>query len=68
MAKWQKTDRPMGSEHIDAGRCGGRVRPVSGGWEWSTWVGEPGRRVLNNIGTLKSKSAAKHKAVALCKR
>ncbi len=66
--KWEKTNRPFGSEHLECEKRGARVRPVNGRWEWSVWIGPPGLRVMHNNGTLASKSAAKRKAAAACKR
>lgn len=69
--KWIRTDRPYGSEHMDAGRCGGRIRQLTGrskAYEWSSWIGEPGSRVLHNNGLVRTKASAKRAAERSCAR
>lgn len=75
MAKWKKSDRPYMSEHLDAGHCSARVKPMStyGGddYEWSIWVGPSGRRVLHNSGEARTRASAKRIArrkLASCPR
>lgn len=63
MAKWKKSDRPYNSEHLDADVCGARVKPTStysaSDYEWSVWVGPPGRRVLHQSGEVRTRAGAK---------
>lgn len=66
--KWSRTDRPYGAMHMDAVNCGGRVRPVRDGIEWSSWIGVAGKRVLHAMGVVASTSVAKRAAERSCAR
>lgn len=68
MSKWYKSDRPYGSQHLDMVNCGGRVRPVSEGYEWSSWLGPPGQRVLHASNVVRSVTTAKRAAERSCRR
>jgi len=77
MAKWKKSDRPYNSEHLDADVCGARVKPTAlpssygTDYEWSIWVGPPGRRVLHQSGEARTRAGAKRIArarLATCER
>ena len=61
---WKKSDQPLDSEHLDAENVGARVKPGAhyGDYEWSIWVGPPGRRVMSQRGTVKSRASAKRAA------
>ena len=75
--KWKNSDRPFDSEFLDRDdeHCSARVKPVSAfvddGYEWSTWLGPPGRRVLHNSGEVRTRRAAKtiaRRKLATCPR
>lgn len=60
---WKKSDQPYMSEHFDVGQASARVKPTStyGGanYEWTIWIGPPGRRVLHQSGETKTRAGAK---------
>ena len=62
--EWYRSGRPFGSAHIDHGLHGGRTRPLPNGlYEWSTWVGPEGTRVLHQRGEVKLESSARRAVV-----
>lgn len=60
---WKKSDQPYMSEHLDAGRASARVKPTStysgADYEWTIWIGPPGRRVLHQSGETRTRAGAK---------
>ena len=59
---WKKSDQPRMSEHLDIGHAGARVQPLHAGigyYEWTIWIGQPGRRVLHQSGETRTKAGAK---------
>jgi len=65
---WAPSDYPHGLFHLDMNGCAGRVRPIPHirYWEWSSWVGPCGKRVLHARSELKSRSAAMQAAEKSC--
>jgi hypothetical protein len=63
---WKKSDQPYNSEHFDAGHASARVKPTStysgADYEWTIWIGPPGRRVLHQSGETKTRAGAKRMA------
>ncbi len=62
---WVKSDMPRDSEHLEgaSSRYAARVKPdPHGGFEWSVWIGPPGRRVLHAADSVKTRAAAKKRA------
>lgn len=63
IGSWKKSDRPFNSEFLETGNASARVKPTStyagADYEWSIWLGPPGRRVLHQSGETKTRSAAK---------
>jgi hypothetical protein len=63
LGTWKKSDQPYNSEHLDAGHASARVKPTSTysgtDYEWTTWVGPAGRRVLHQSGEAKTRARAK---------
>ncbi len=60
---WKKSDQPYMSEHLDVGNASARVKPTStysgADYEWTVWIGPPGRRVLHQSGEVRTRAAAK---------
>jgi hypothetical protein len=63
---WKKSDQPYNSEHFDVGHASARVKPTStysgADYEWTIWIGPPGRRVLHQSGETKTRAGAKRMA------
>lgn len=67
--KWTRSDRPTNSMHLDAGECGGRVMRTrhGGAFEWTSWNGKKGQRVLHHTGFTQTQKAAKLAAERSCR-
>jgi hypothetical protein len=66
--EWIPSEYPRGSFHLEMGECGARIKliPHIGYWEWSSWIGPPGKRVMHDRNESKSKAAAKKAAEKSC--
>lgn len=68
--RWYDSDMPLGSKFLELDRCSGRVQPrsIGSGYEWTSWIGPGGRRVLHGQGFVKTIAAAKKAALKSCLR